>query len=45
MQHGYRKGVWTSLMTPAVEKLSSDDIINIVAYLSSRRVVAAPAPR
>jgi hypothetical protein len=25
--------------------LSSDDIINIVAYLSSRRVVAAPAPR
>jgi len=45
MQHGYRKGVWTSLMKPAVEKLSTDDIIDIVAYLSSRKVVAAPAPR
>jgi cytochrome c553 len=45
MQHGYRKGVWTSLMKPAVEKLSADDIIDIVAYLSSRKVVAAPAPR
>ena len=45
MQHGYRKGVWTSLMKPAVEKLSTDDIIDIVAYLSSRKVVAAPPPR
>ena len=45
MQHGYRKGEWTSLMKPAVEKLSTGDIIDIVAYLSSRRVVAAPAPR
>ena len=34
-----------SLMKPAVEQLSTGDIIDIVAYLSSRRVVGAPAPR
>lgn len=45
MQHGHPTGEWTSLMKLAVEKLSTDDIIDIVAYLSFRRVVAAPAPR
>ena len=36
MQHGFRKGPWTPLMQKAVEKLTDDDIIAIVAYITSR---------
>src|SRR5262249_17005880 len=36
MQVGSRKGQWTDLMKPVVEKLSADDMINIAAYLASR---------
>jgi cytochrome c553 len=36
MQQGVRKGEWTSLMKPVVEKLTADDMINIAAYLASR---------
>jgi cytochrome c553 len=35
MQNGFRKGEWTSLMKPVVEKLSEDDIIAITAYTAS----------
>jgi cytochrome c553 len=35
MQNGFRKGEWTSLMKPVVEKLSDDDIIAITAYTAS----------
>ena len=45
MQQGHRAGVWTNLMKSSVEKLSVDDMLNIAAYLSSRKVVDAPAPR
>ncbi len=36
MQHGFRKGPWTPLMQKAVEKLTDDDIVAIVAYITSR---------
>jgi cytochrome c553 len=36
MQQGSRKGEWTDLMKPVVEKLTADDMINIAAYLASR---------
>lgn len=36
MQKGTRDGVNAALMKPVVKKLSEDDIINIVAYVSSR---------
>jgi len=36
MQQGIRKGEWTDLMKPVVEKLTADDMINIAAYLASR---------
>src|SRR5262249_33844102 len=32
MQQGTRKGQWTDLMKPVVEKLSADDMLNIAAY-------------
>lgn len=41
MQHGARKGPWSGLMQRAVEKLTSEDIIAICAYVSSRPVPAA----
>jgi cytochrome c553 len=34
---GTRNGVMTALMKPVVEKLSDDDILNIVAYAASRQ--------
>ena len=40
MQNGSRNGVWTDLMKPVVEKLTVEDMIDIVAYLSSRKVGA-----
>jgi len=41
MQNGYRTDVWVDLMKPVVEKLTIDDMIDIAAYLSSRRVGSA----
>ena len=40
MQAGNRHGQWTELMKPVVEKLTSDDMIAIAAYTSSRPVGA-----
>ena len=40
MQAGNRHGQWTELMKPVVEKLTSDDMIAIAAYTSSRPVAA-----
>jgi cytochrome c553 len=37
MQAGTRKGQWTELMKPVVEKLSADDMLNIAAYCASRQ--------
>jgi cytochrome c553 len=36
MQNGARKGIWTDLMKPVVDKLSADDILNLAAYTASR---------
>jgi len=36
MQQGNRKGNWTELMKPVVAKLTTDDMMNIAAYVSSR---------
>ncbi len=38
MQAGNRHGQWTELMKPVVERLTSDDMIAIAAYTSSRPV-------
>jgi len=36
MQLGTRKGTWTDLMKPVVEKLTAEDMLNIAAYTASR---------
>ena len=41
MQNGFRTGLWTDLMKPVVAKLSPDDMIAILAYVSSRPVGAS----
>jgi cytochrome c553 len=41
IQHGTRSGVWTSLMKPVVANLSTEDMLAIAAYLSSRSVPPA----
>jgi cytochrome c553 len=38
MQQGDRHGIWTELMKPVVAKLTNDDMLAIVAYVSSRPV-------
>jgi len=38
MQVGARNGEWTQLMKPVVAKLTNEDLVNIVAYVSSRPV-------
>lgn len=38
IQSGTRSGVWTSLMKPVVANLTTDDMVAIAAYLSSRSV-------
>ena len=38
MQAGARNGEWTQLMKPVVAKLTNEDLVNIVAYVSSRPV-------
>ncbi len=35
MMHRTRKGEWTQLMLPVVDKLSSEDVLNIAAYTAS----------
>jgi cytochrome c553 len=42
MQQGARKGVWTDLMKPVVEKLTAEDMLNLAAYTASRGPVADP---
>jgi cytochrome c553 len=42
MQTGMRKGSWTELMKPVVEKLTAEDMVAIAAYVASRPVPAAP---
>jgi cytochrome c553 len=42
MQAGTRNGEWTQLMKPVVAKLTSEDLVNIVAYVSSRPVTGSP---
>jgi cytochrome c553 len=37
MQAGTRKGEWTQLMKPVVEKLTAEDMLNIAAYSASRQ--------
>ena len=41
MQAGARNGEWTPLMKPVVAKLTSEDLVNIVAYVSGRPVNGA----
>ena len=41
MQAGARNGEWTQLMKPVVAKLTSEDLVNIVAYVSSRAIAPA----
>ena len=35
-QQGSRKGAWSPLMKPVVENLTQDDMLAIVAYVSSQ---------
>jgi cytochrome c553 len=42
MQTGQRKGSWTELMKPVVEKLTAEDYVAIAAYVASRPQAAAP---
>ena len=44
MQAGARHGEWTKLMAAVVAKLTDDDLVNIAAYVSSRRPAAGTAP-
>jgi cytochrome c553 len=45
MQAGARNGEWTQLMKPVVARLTDADLVNIVAYVSSRRPGAANATK
>jgi cytochrome c553 len=42
MQTGARRGTWTELMKPVVEKLTADDFVAIAAFVASRPQSAAP---
>jgi len=35
MQSGNRKGPWVSIMQPVVDKMSGEDVVNVIAYVSS----------
>jgi cytochrome c553 len=43
MQAGARRGEWSELMKPVVANLSSEDLVNIAAYVSSLTPAAATA--
>ena len=45
MQVGARHGEWADLMKPIVAKLTEEDLVNIVAYVSSRKPPAATSTR
>jgi cytochrome c553 len=45
MQMGARNGEWTQLMKPVVAKLTSEDLVNIAAYVSSRPVSGTNATK
>ena len=36
MQAGTRKGLWADLMKPVVDKLTTEDMLNLAAYMASR---------
>ena len=42
MQTGNRKGTWSELMKPVVEKLTAEDLVSVAAYVASRPQAAAP---
>ena len=37
LQQGTRKGLWSPLMKQVVANLSQDDMLNVVAYVASRK--------
>ena len=43
MQQSFRKGTWTELMKPIVANLTTEDVLNIVAYrrLEHRKLALA----
>jgi len=43
MQSGARKGSWSELMKPVVEKLTAEDFVSIAAYVASQPQAKAPA--
>jgi len=43
MQTGSRKGSWSELMQPVVQKLTGEDFVSIAAYVASRPQATAPA--
>jgi cytochrome c553 len=45
MQAGARHGEWADLMKPIVAKLTEEDLVNIVAYVSSRMPATATSTR
>jgi len=45
MQVGARRGEWAELMKPIVAKLTEEDLVNIVAYVSSRQPQTSGATR
>jgi cytochrome c553 len=36
-QTGMRRGLWTDLMKPIVAKMTAEDLVNIAAYMASKR--------
>ncbi len=45
MKAGARKGEWSALMMPVVDKLTDEDYVSIAAYIASRPAAAATATR
>jgi cytochrome c553 len=45
MKTGARKGTWSELMKPVVDKLTDEDFVSIAAYVASRPAAAATATR
>ena len=45
IQVGARHGEWAELMKPVVAKLTNEDFVNIVAYVSSRPMPPAPGSK
>ena len=36
-QTGMRRGLWSDLMKPIVAKMTAEDLVNITAYMASKR--------